>query len=169
MTHVPQWTHEADCTVSDPVNVIWEGPGITLNDVLNHFDNMGWEPPGRIVLWPEGTHQYLPASEGKQRQSEQRLFAIIPIPLLRYAVRFHIRLWATRTDQVIGSAHYERVRLAPPGHHVISFETAEQRVAQDFAWPPSQWNVRPTSHPMGNPMTRQRKAYNDGIATIIKK
>ena len=131
--HVQPWAHEPDCRISDPINLIWEGSNAALSDVIQHFDDMGWEPPGRIVMATEASDQVIPTSGGKQTQADQRLFPILPIPILKWAVRYHVRLWP-QNDEIIGGAHYERIRLFPPGHEVLSFEEGERKVAETFWW-----------------------------------
>ena len=116
--HVPQWTHEDDCRISDPVNVIWEGPNVGLKAVNDHFYNLGWERPQNAILWPEASDQFVRFSSDKTLQTDQWLFPILPIPLLKWAVRYHVRLWATDAGEIIGGAHYEKLKFFPPGHKV---------------------------------------------------
>jgi predicted nucleic acid-binding protein len=174
--HVPAWTYERNGTRSDPINIVFEGSPvdpIRLAEVVDHLDNMGWLAPGKAFGKSEGDDQRLD-SPSVPLQDAQRLFAALPASVLTsLLVRHHIRLWETKEtsghDVIVAGAHYERVRFVPPKHEVISFERAEQFVASDFGWPTGLWTVQPSSHPLGNPVSRAQKAWNDGNATIIRK
>ena len=162
--HVYAWTHEKSCKISDPINIIFEG-NLTLQDVVNHLHNMGWSRVKRFLLWPEASDLFLPGDHTR-KQDEQRIFPIIPARPANLLVRYHVRLWQLDSDSIIGSVHYETAQLFPPKHRVLSFERAEQLVANDFSWSGS-WKVQVKAHPLNN--STATPAYHNGYATLITR
>lgn len=82
----------------------------------------------------------------------------------------HARLWELSNNDVVASAHHDKLIILPPGHEADEYETAEDLVGGFFDNDLNNWWVQDNHKKLDNVVgTPPTEPCNDGEATCIYK
>jgi hypothetical protein len=145
------FTHEKNCTSSDPINIIFRN--VSLTDVEQEFSNMGWRN-SRILA----SNQFIPYPNPMEKTRQN-----LQMHKGHLYKRCHIRLWNIESC-IIAGVHVERISLR--GHITTDFESIEKYVARIFRQR-EHWNIDDDALDLQNPLPGYKQPYNNGDGEFV--
>ena len=159
----PRWTWKKLVyniyVAEDPINIAWESTD--KNTVKSRILSKGWDDC--VVEY----RQYV-----CDRDYSWLLDTPVADDTWRLSGGNHARIWELSNNDVVASAHHDKITILPPGHEADKYETAEDLVAGFFDNDLNNWWVLYDNRELDNevgdhPYTTE--PCNDGEATCIYK
>ena len=157
----PRWTWKKVVyniyVAEDPINIAWECTD--KNTVKSRIFTNGWTDCvveyRQYVFDPEyGWFLDDPVADSTWREKGGN----------------HARLWELSNNDVVASAHHDKITIVPPGHEADKYETTEDLVAGFFDNDLNNWWVLYDHRELDNDVgTPNVEPWNDGEATCIYK